>query len=634
MIRSTANSVARRHGSISEEKPYGMGKSKRIVRGVAALAACAMALAASRTLHAQDRSRPLDTVRVSVTSRTGVAARESRSVTVVTREEIDRTAARTLADLLVPVLGADIRARSPASGDVALRGASSEGVVVMVDGVRVSDQQSGHFDLDLAVPLDLVDHVEVLRGTSSALYGADAVGGVINIVTRGAVGARAPTTVSASGGSFGTASLAASGEATVSGTRVSGALDASRSDGHRTGTDYRATQARAAARRATASGVMRLDAGVGVRHFGAADFYGPYPSYEDTRSTTASARYDVALGDGWALSTRADTRRHADLFTLRRADPALYQNRHVSWQSGAEALLRRSVASDIGVAVGVEANDLRLASARLGHHDERRGALFSEATVALGTRASMDVGARTDWSSDYGTFVSPTLALAVPLGARVVVRASAARGYRTPTWTERYYLDPANIGDPDLTVERFWSGEGGVHATISPRLSLDGAAFVRRANGLIDWAKPLGAADSVPWRTMNVDRATYRGIEARADLRRVAGVDWTLNASGLAVDARGATGYRGKYALSPITRSLGLSATLPVRAARLALDGALARRLGDSTQVTANARLVVPVRRAMLTLDVFNLTDASYRDVSGAPIAGRAAYLGARWTLR
>jgi len=63
-------------------------------------------------------------------------------------------------------------------------GATFNQVVVLVDGVRVSDVQSGHYALDLAVPTAMIERIEILRGTGSAMYGSDAIGGVVNIVTR------------------------------------------------------------------------------------------------------------------------------------------------------------------------------------------------------------------------------------------------------------------------------------------------------------------------------------------------------------------------------------------------------------------------------------------------------------------
>jgi iron complex outermembrane receptor protein len=597
------------------------------------LGACTLASLIATSVHAQNPSHALDTVQVTVASRTVDAAREARSTTVITRDDIARTAARSLTDVLALAMGADVRPRSLASADIALRGASSEGVVVLVNGVRVSDQQTGHFALDLAVPLDAVERVEILRGTSSALHGANAVGGVVNIVTRVPAGA----SLAASGGSFGTASLGASAATRAAGTSLFGSVDAARSDGHRPGTDYRVTQARGGVQHPLAGGTLRLDGGVAARRFGAAGFYGAYPSFEDTHTTTASARWDGALPAGWSLSTGIDTRRHGDLFTLYRDQPARYQNHHVTWQSGASALARREVSDVLAVAIGADASDLQLRSARLGDRAMRRDALFSQVTLGRADGPVLDGGLRVDHSSVDGTFASPSVAASLPINDIVRVRLSGARGYRAPTWTERYYRDPANIGSPSLSVERFWTGEAGVRATPTTSAFIDVAAFVRDARGLIDWARPLGAPDSVPWHTMNVARARYRGIEGEGGARDPLGGIWRVRVSGLAFDAGSAAGYRGKYALSPITRSVGASATYPVGILRIAVDATDERRAAEAAHTVVNARATLPVRGATetrITLDALNLGNAQYLDVSGMPVAGRAVYLGVRWAAR
>ncbi|HKK08312.1 MAG TPA: TonB-dependent receptor plug domain-containing protein, partial [Gemmatimonadota bacterium] len=135
------------------------------------------------------RSSPrylLDTLVVSAAGRTGGRAAATRDLEVLGRDAIEATPARTVAGLLRWAAGVDVRPRSPAQADLSLRGSSFEQVLVLVDGVPVNDPQTGHFDLDVAVPLASVERIEILRGPASATFGADAVGGVVNIVTRGA----------------------------------------------------------------------------------------------------------------------------------------------------------------------------------------------------------------------------------------------------------------------------------------------------------------------------------------------------------------------------------------------------------------------------------------------------------------
>lgn len=596
----------------------------------------ALSLAATLAAAVPAPAQEADTARldtVTVTSRTESAlVTPMRTVDVIDRAEIAATPARTIADVLAMRLGVDVAPRSPAQADLALRGSSIEQVLVMVDGVPVSDVQAGHFDLDLAVPLDMVERIEVLRGTGSTLYGSDAVGGVVNIVTRRDAHA---ADADVSGGSFGTAggSLFLADTAHAWAVRVGARGE--RSDGHRSDTDYRLGEGNVSLARELGEGRLRADVGVGIRSFGAGDFYGPYPSYERTGAATAAARWAAPLGRRWGLTATVDTRRHSDDFTLVRGDPALYRNRHLSWQSGAEVVTRWAAMPGVTVALGADGRDDQLASARLGDHTDDRGALFAEATLGHAGESSLDAGVRGDWSSIDGGFASPSLAAAVPVARWATLRASVGRGFRAPTWTERYYEDPANIGDAALRPETFWAGEVGVRLVPAGRARIDVALFARRARDLIDWAKPVGAPDSLPWHAMNVESATYRGAELVAEVPRLLDVDWELRASALSFGATGASGFVGKYALDPVTRSLSLSATLPVTArTAVSVDALAAHRAEEGSFAQVNARVAWQLHATSLYVDGMNLGDSRHLDAAGLPVAGRAVYVGLGWSLK
>jgi iron complex outermembrane receptor protein len=587
-------------------------------------------LGITATAAAQQGVAHLDTVQVTVATHSSPSlATPTRSVDVIDRAEIERTAARTISDVLVMRLGADARRRSPAQADLSLRGSSVEQVLVLVDGVRMSDAQAGHYDLDLAVPLDLVERIEVLRGTGSTLYGSDAVGGVINIVTRrdqAFHGARVRS------GSFGTAGASAVAAGTVGGLGVRGGGDFERSDGHRAGTDYRIGQGRVALDHAAGSGRVNAALGLGIRSFGASDFYGAFPSSERTETNSASLGYASSAGAPLSVTATASTRRHTDRFTLVRHNPALYENHHRSWQTGGEVVARYAASRSAAVALGTELRNDRLTSNALGHHVDDLAALFAEATLGRSGGASVDAGMRVDWSSRNGRFVSPSLAGVVPLANGLWLRGSVTRGFRAPTWTELYYRDPANVGDPSLAPETFTAGEVGLRALPAGRVRLDVALFARRADDLIDWARSQSAPDTTVWRTMNVESATYHGVEFEADVPHVLGADWSMRASGLSFDAQGAEGYTGKYALRPLTHSVGLTMTAPLRAGtRLSVNARHARRVGERAYVETNARLAHEWAHAWVQLDLLNLTGATYLDAAAKPVAGRAVYVGVGW---
>ncbi len=375
---------------------------------------------------------------------------------------------------------------------------------------------------------------------------------------------------------------------------------------------------------------MSLDLGVGVRDFGAADFYAPWPSHERTSSGTAALRWRTPLSTAWSFAATASGRRHDDRFTLKRDDPAFYQNEHVVVQAGTEVVARGSVGDRVTLALGGEGSGSWLRSERLGDRESGRGALFAEASFG-GEAATANAGLRADWSSRDRTVLSPSLAAAVSVSDRLRVRGSVDRGFRAPTWTERYYEDPVSVGDPELRPESFWIGEVGARMELGAGVALDMAGWVRRAHDLIDWARPTGAV-SEPWRTRNVATATFRGIEGELLLPQWGGTRWSVRGATTRVDAAAATGWVGRYALRPLTRSLSAHLMTPLGGGfLLAVDAGLAGHAGERHHKRADARLSYAFRDARFTLDAVNLGNASYLDASARPVAGRAAYAGMEW---
>jgi outer membrane cobalamin receptor len=571
--------------------------------------------------------QPLDTLRTTVSSRLTGTDLQPRSVDRIGRDEIDRSPGATIAWLLATRLGVDLSPRSPAQADLSIRGSSYEQVVILVDGVRVSDAQSGHFNLDLAVPLDAVESIEIIRGGGSALHGTGAIGGVVNIITRAAPAA----TLSLRGGSFGTAagSVAAGHRTAATAVRLTAMHE--QSTGHRPGTDYRIGQLRAGATVARGATTLAVDAGVGDRQFGASDFYAPFPSWEQTGTAEAGVRLGRQLTSRWSASASANGRRHTDHFVLRRDAPDAYRNRHLGTQQSVELVARR-LASPTGhqLAIGTEWWHGALQSQRLGQRNESRLSLFAESRAALGLRASLTTGVRGDRRSSGESFVSPSIGAAWRVADAVTIRAAADAGFRAPTWTERYYADPANIGNPDLRAERFAAIEAGVRSTHGWGHA-EATLWRRQARDLIDWTRPAAAQVGTPWRTTNVTSATFTGAEAQVMVPMLAGARWQAALSTLDFTAAAAEGFVGKYALRPLQHQATLSVERPMRRHLVRIQGLAGQRVGERSWFTANARATWPLPGARLIVDAINIGDARQLDASGQPVAGRAMFVAIEW---
>ncbi|MEX0907381.1 MAG: TonB-dependent receptor [Gemmatimonadota bacterium] len=553
------------------------------------------------------------------------AAAMARSMDILDRTEIEALPATSILDVLARAFGVDLLPRSAAQADVAIRGSSFEQVLVMVDGVPMNDDQTGHFHLSMGVPLDAVERIEVLRGPASALYGSAAVGGVINIVTRRDA---EELSARAEAGSFGGAAAEVGAGFRAGGLTGRAGAGHDRSDGHRAGTDHRATSGLLTLDADIAGGKARLDGSYARRDFGADGFYAPYDSYEETRTAAAAASWRSMAG-AWSIAPRLSVRRNEDDFILLRDDPDFYHNTHTNDRMAAELVLQRALSSRVRVAFGADAARSDLDSNTLGSRTERRTAVFGELAAGSPAATLGTAGIRLDHHSTFGSFVSATAGGSFRPAAPLRIRASAASGFRAPNWTERYYEDPVNIGDPNLEVERFWTAELGAELQRGAT-SAEAVVFVRRARELIDWSKPEGAGEEVPWRTMNVASATFRGLETEVRTT-LATVALTGRAALIGVAADDVAGYTSKYALRPLTRSLSLQTDVALaRRASLSLRGARFDRPDAAAWGVVDARLTADFQAAQVFAGVTNLFDASWRDVSDRPAPGRSFSAGLR----
>ncbi len=592
----------------------------------------------------------LDTIPV-VGTRVGVALSErTRAVQVLDRETLAGLPVRSVAEALQWATGVEVQARSFAQTDLSIRGGTFEQLLVLVDGVRMSDPQTGHFDLDLTLPLDRIERIEVLRGPASAQYGSDAVGGVVNIVTRnGGEGG----SLRFEGGSFGTALLGAEGARGLGRLSMEAGAELGRSDGHREGTEWEQALLSFRMETPVAGGRLRGDLGYARRDFGAEGFYAPFPSVEATRTETVALRWIPSAAAAVRVEPRMTWRGHDDDFTLIRENPEVYRNIHRSTQAGADLVVRGTLSPALQVAAGAEVARHGLTSNALGDRSEHRGALFAEGGVEVGSSVALSVGLRHDRHGPWGGFTSPSLAASWSLTEATRLRASWGQSFRGPTWTERFYADPGHTPNPDVGPESGRSLEVGATLAPSPGVALSATLWERRQRDLIDWARPRlpeGVVDLTtapePWVPRNVNRANFRGVEAEARWEVDPATHLSLSGSLLSLEADTPSDLESKYALRPLTEQV--VAGVRRRLVGTAEEGAWlsatvrhGRRAEEAAFRDLDLRLEVSLpwaggraEGARVHLDARNLLDSDHPDLTGNPVPGRSFSLGIRTGVR
>ncbi len=411
--------------------------------------------------------------------------------------------------------------------DLVLRGGSFEQTLVLLDGFRINDAQTSHHNLDLPVPLEAMDSIQVLEGAGSTLHGVDALSGVVDFLT--AAPDHDSLFLRAGGGSFESNEETLMGGATRG--RWSGRVTAERnfSTGFITDRDYRNEDASAEGWAGTRLGVTDVLFAASDRAFGANQFYGDYPSWERTKGWFGGVRQELGSQTEAAFAYR----RHTDDFVLLRDDPAIYENNHIdgSWQG----MLRRTENLPAGAVLlmGLEADGDSIDSYNfsggvrsfaLGIHARNRGAGYIDVDVRPAKRRwSLSAGAREEiFSGGAQAVFSPELAGSLRAANSLKLRASAGYGFRIPTYTDLYYSDPSTLGNPNLKPESAWSGDAGADWTPSNKLTLSVTGFYSRQHDTIDYLKspivpnmylPAGCPANV-WCADNLNGLSFVGVES------------------------------------------------------------------------------------------------------------------------
>lgn len=596
------------------------GPRRRCVRTLAILV-----ISAYRTLPAQPPPLPGATRGQTVVV-TGVSD-------PVELDEVDRSVrvlpvkgeellSNTWVDFLRLDSSLDLGERAPdgVQADLSIRGGTFGQTLLMIDGQRMNDAQSGHHNMDIPLPVDSIERIEVLRGAGSTLYGSDAIGGVVNVITRTpeSTELRLRTAL----GNFGVNQE--QGSLALVHDQLSEQLSFSRdfSSGFAPDRDYRNLAFTSLTRLVSPLGATGVTLAYMDHPFGADRFYGPYNSWENTKTWFGAIRQ--ALGEKTEASF--SFRRHSDLFVLLRDKPAVYTNHH-SLETYQAALRRREdLANNVKLHYGAEAYHDAILSNNLGDHARGRAAGYVSLDVRALRRFSFSIGAREEvYRSVSGEF-SPSMSGGLWLSRHFKLRASASRAFRVPSYTDLYYSDPANLGNANLRPERAWSYEAGLDWNAGPRVRGELVVFERRESDGIDYVR---YSPTDLWRATNIDNLNFTGVEASVSWKPAAWQQVDLRYTGLHGSRDTAAGVISQYAFQfPSNEAVAAwRVSLPKGLLARTRVGAL-QRLGQNPYALWDVSIAESRGRIHPFLQLSNLSNTIYQEVQGVSMPKRSVIGG------
>ncbi|MEM1287355.1 MAG: TonB-dependent receptor [Pseudomonadota bacterium] len=574
-------------------------------------------------------------------------SRAGSSVSVVTREDIDRAGVASVPELLRGVPGVSFTTNGGfgSTSNVRIRGAESQHTMVLIDGVPVSDPTDtrSQFDLRTLSPT-IIERIEVLRGPQSALYGSDAIGGVINIITRQATdGPIAELTLEGGSDSFnrqtGTFGNSAHGFS------ILGSVSRLDTDG------FSRTQ------------VDKEDDGVSqLNGFlrGTAELNEDARIDAQIRGSDTETEYDRAPTSSFGGQDRERQMRTADGFIRGQYDT--FEDRWIHTVTASASRSDnvdddgRNITDYVGKRYGVEyTGEIDLSAfgtllvgggvERLTAEQARRNStlsaydgaetywsLFAIHQALIGEALSVSVAARVDDFDDAGLYATGRVTALYDIFATdTQIHGSIGTGAKAPTLYQRFGPFGAV---PDLKTEESWGADLGVRQTFfGGAVFMDVTGFYNRFDNLIDFRGGFFDGEFV-----NVAKAETYGVEVSADASVIPGVldasaSYTyLQAEDLETGnrLRRRPEHEGSVSLTYLgVDGLTLSATAFFVAGDRFSDDDNLLRLNDYVRVDLTGSYDVKQN-----LEIFgrveNLFDAHYEEIDGYNTPGLSAYVGVR----
>ncbi len=393
--------------------------------------------------------------------------------------------------------------------DVSIRGATFEQTLVLLNGLRVDDVETAHFNLDLPVPMAALAGADVLHGAGSTLYGSDAIGGVVDFRTwQPQVSS---LRVRAGAGSFSEDQQALLGALVMPRWSTVLAADRDRSEGFTYDRDFRTEDLSSETRAKSALGATDLLLATDDRVFGANLFYGPYNSWERTKGWFAALTQDL----GEHTSAGVAYRRHTDEFVLFRNNPAAYENNHIDQSYEGFVRDTRTILKHVTLLTGLEETVDQIHSTNLGDHGRNRGAGCADAEFRV-PRGSLSAGVREEIFSGGRAVTSPMVQGTLRLANTVKARGSVGYGFRLPTFLDLYYSDPTTLGNANLKAESAWNYEGGLDWYPVSDVAVSVTGFTSVQSNTVDYTR---ASATQKWQATNLGSLQFSGAEASAEWR-------------------------------------------------------------------------------------------------------------------
>ncbi|WP_326983367.1 TonB-dependent receptor [Chryseobacterium sp. MYb264] len=585
-------------------------------------------------MNAQEKSSDIETIEIQGKFISTPYKSANQNITVITKEEIANSPAKSIDEMLQQVAGMDIRRRGAngVQSDVAFRGSSFEQVLLLINGIRMNDSQTGHNSLNIPVDLEDVERIEVIKGPAARRFGQNAYAGAINIITKIDQGKKVK--ISAEAGDYETYGFGMN--ANLGGEKFSNSLNinSNSSQGYMHNTDYEIRNAFYQSQLKIKDGDLRLQAGFSEKKFGANGFYSSPKAteqYEEMQASIISLAHRQSFGK-LKLNSNVYWRRGQDMYLYIRDKPDVYRNMHIGNNVGGE--VNSSYNWALGTTgLGVELRKEFLASNNLGNRDRFVSQVFFEHYFSFFDK-KLNISPGISWAnySNEGNFFYPGLDVGYNFNENNKVYGNVSKVHRVPTFTDLYYSSNTEKGNESLVPENAVYAEVGYQYQ-TKNLLAKVSGFLRSSNNSIDWMKMT--IDDPIWYAQNVGDIETKGVEVEVNHQLMSWLKYSLGYTYLDNDFKQPKDFVSRYTLDNLKHQI--VAKLQTTFLKHFTNEVVYRyndRLNQSSYNLVDEKLTFNQKDFSVYVLINNLTNTKYSEAFGVKMPQRWFHIGFTYNIQ
>ncbi len=529
---------------------------------------------------------------------------------------------------LLPVDLEDRSANGATQMRFSLRGSTTRGVAMLLDGQRINEPQAEYYNSDIPFTSEDIKKIELFSAGMLPSPAPDAIGGAINIALKKPQAKDRVLELSYGSHDLKGVLFSASEKINNFGTRLS--LENRESRGFREDTDFKQFTLSSSSSLDVSCGSIDINVGYQEKEYGAYDFYSPakgYLSKEWTKTWLLKSEARLEKG-GLFIKPAFLWRRHYDKFMLDKTNVrSNYLNHHRSDLYTPGISFQKEVAPLGMLGLNLEYGEERLNSTNLGKHQRSHTSITLTDDLNLTENLGLELSLRRDDFDGFGDVYYGAARAKLKASEHGSFNLGVSRNIRIPTFTELYYSDPTTIGDAGLSAEKSLSYECGYDYS-GGKLSRGIGFFLRQEQDLIDWVKSSSSQEK--WQAQNIAAAGVLGTEAyfKIRLNSAGELDFNYAYINKDIDERG---YIYKYGPDYARHIFNASANFDLPRGTQTLWLTYKKRpLRDGWWLLGGTFNYELNKKTRFFLRVTNILNSEYQEIEGIPQPGRSLESGVR----